>query len=211
MSMMMFKEIATSFKTMADKMPDFSKNMGNDLSKANSDLKQPAFQNSEKAEGMGGQSVREINNNPEMLDNEKKKINETSPYSERVNDFIRSSDELQIYENADLKEATVGDKDALIRDDIDYDAIDDDGLSNLDRMSKGKPPLDADGRPIELHHVGQKPDSPLAELRFEEHRSKENNSILHDNSNDSLIDRSEFQKEKKEYWQARAEQINKGA
>lgn len=45
MSMMMFKEIATSFKTMADKMPDFSKNMGNDLSKANSDLKQPAFQN----------------------------------------------------------------------------------------------------------------------------------------------------------------------
>lgn len=45
MSMMMFKEIATSFKTMADKMPDFSKNMGNDLSKANSDLKQPTFQN----------------------------------------------------------------------------------------------------------------------------------------------------------------------
>ena len=43
--MMMFKEIATSFKTMADKIPDFSINMGSDLLKANSDLNQPVFQN----------------------------------------------------------------------------------------------------------------------------------------------------------------------
>jgi hypothetical protein len=209
--MMMFKEVATSFKTMADKMPNFSKNMGGDLSKGNTDLKQPAFEKSVKAEGVGGHSVREINNNPDLLDNEKKKIEEISPYSDKVNDFIRSTDELKIYENANLKETTIGEKDALIRDDIDFDQIDDDGFSNLDRMSKGRPPLDVDGRPIELHHVGQKPDSPLAELRIEEHRGKENNTVLHDNSNDSLIDRTEFQKEKKEYWQARAEQINKDA
>ena len=44
-------------------------------------------------------------------------------------------------------------------------------------MLDGKPPL-ADGKPVELHHIGQRQDSPLAELTFNEHKS--NYSNLHE-------------------------------
>lgn len=77
-------------------------------------------------------------------------------------------------------------------------------------MEKGKPPLDKDGNPIELHHIGQKSDSPLAELTRDEHRGKGNDSILHDKTQDTEIDRKEFAKEKAEYWKSRAEEIKKG-
>ena len=39
-------------------------------------------------------------------------------------------------------------------------------------------PLDKEGRPYNLHHIGQKADSPLAELRDVVH--KQNDGILHD-------------------------------
>ena len=68
-------------------------------------------------------------------------------------------------------------------------------------MLDGKPPL-ADGKPVELHHIGQRQDSPLAELTFNEHKS--NYSNLHEvPPQSSQIDRGEFRKEKAEYWRMR--------
>ena len=52
----------------------------------------------------------------------------------------------------------------MVKNDIDLTKEDDFGRTNLERMKQGLAPLDKDGNPIELHHVGQKMDSPLAEL-----------------------------------------------
>lgn len=124
-----------------------------------------------------------------------------------VIDVIGSEAEARIYEDANLEPAKINGKDALIRTDIDYDQKDAFGNTNLERMKMGKAPLDANGRPIELHHIGQKPDSPLAELTCSEHRSNGNDNVLHNKQKESEINREDFDKERKEYWKARAEQV----
>ena len=67
---------------------------------------------------------------------------------------------------------------ALVRR-IDFDYVDKNGMTNFQRMQIGKPALDPTGKPYELHHLGQKVDSPLAILTHEEHVGKENNKIWH--------------------------------
>lgn len=124
-----------------------------------------------------------------------------------VLDVINSEAEARIYEEANLEPAQVNGKDALIRTDIDYDQKDAFGRTNLERMKLGLAPLDAEGRPIELHHIGQKQDSPLAELTRDEHRGNGNDNVLHNKLKESEIARDDFDKERKEYWKARAEQI----
>jgi hypothetical protein len=129
-------------------------------------------------------------------------------YPETVLDAMDSEAEARIYEDAELEAAVVNGKDALIRTDIDYDQEDEIwGESNLDRMKDGRPPLDANGRQIELHHIGQKQDSPLAELTGTEHRGNGNDNILHNKLKESEIDRTDFSKEREAYWKARAEQV----
>lgn len=117
-----------------------------------------------------------------------------------------SAEELQIYKEANLKEATVNDRESLIRTDIDYEAKDQFGRTNLERMEEGLAPL-VDGQPIELHHIGQEMDSPLAELTRTEHRGEGNYSVLHDVTKESEINRTLFNLEKEAHWKARAEQI----
>jgi hypothetical protein len=117
-----------------------------------------------------------------------------------------SEEELQIYKEANLKEATINDREALIRSDIDYGAKDQFGRTNLERMEEGLAPL-VDGQPIELHHIGQEMDSPLAELTRTEHRGEGNYSVLHDAAKESEINRTLFNLEKEAHWKARAEQI----
>jgi len=124
-----------------------------------------------------------------------------------VLDAIGSEAEAKIYEGANLEPAEVNGKDALIRTDIDYDQKDAMGTTNLDRMKSGRAPLDANGKPIELHHIGQKQDSPLAELTSAEHRGSGNDNVLHNKQKESEINREDFDKERKDYWKARAEQI----
>ena len=122
-------------------------------------------------------------------------------------DSIGSEAEANIYEGADLEPTQINGKDALMRTDIDYDKKDIFGQTNLDRMNKGLAPLDAEERPVELHHIGQKQDSPLAELTQKEHRGKGNDNILHNKLKESDIDREGFNKERQEHWKARAEQV----
>lgn len=117
-----------------------------------------------------------------------------------------SIDESKIYEEAKLTEATVNDREVLIRTDIDYEAKDQFGRTNLERMEEGLAPL-VDGQPIELHHIGQEMNSPLAELTKMEHRGESNYSVLHDTAKESEINRALFNLEKEAHWKARAEQI----
>ena len=73
-------------------------------------------------------------------------------------------------------------------------------------MQKGLPPI-VDGKSLELHHIGQKMDSPLAELKIEEHRGQGKDAILHDKTKETEIDRNEFKKERESHWKERAEQL----
>ncbi len=103
-----------------------------------------------------------------------------------------------------MVEQEVNGKKCLVNPNIDMEEKDQFGRTNKERMESGLAPLDKEGKPIELHHVGQKNDGSLAELTQEQHRGKENYSVLHDTRKESEIDRGQFDKERSEHWKARA-------
>lgn len=82
---------------------------------------------------------------------------------------FHSMDEYQVFRDANLKSTMVGNKSALIKNDIDLTRIDSKGRTNLQRMQQGLAPQDSNGISYELHHVGQKKDGTLAILSQSEH------------------------------------------
>lgn len=137
-------------------------------------------------------------------------INEKSEYSDEVNENISSVDELEVYQKANLKEENVDGKTCLIRDDIDMDYVDPKtGNTNRELMEKGRAPYDAQtGERIELHHIGQNYESPLAELTEDSEHGK-CHSTLHTKDGESW--RNDSQKnnhynnvERPGHWRARA-------
>ncbi|TWI49615.1 HNH/ENDO VII superfamily nuclease [Pseudomonas duriflava] len=145
---------------------------------------------------------------PSMRDETRTRL-EKLGFPNEILDVIGSEAEARIYEDANLEPTQVNGKEALVRTDIDYDQKDALGRTNLERMKLGLAPLDTEGKPIELHHIGQKSDSPLAELTRDEHRGNGNDNVLHNKLKESEIVRDDFDKERKDYWKARAEQIEK--
>ena len=138
-------------------------------------------------------------------------------WSQTIINTLRSKSEADIYIKANLKEANVGGRPALIRTDIDWPAFncrkewlkekfaDYDrwkDYNNADLIGEGFPPRDPSGDPYELHHIGQHQDSPFAELTWNEHMGNGNNPILHTNA-ESEINRQYFEKEKTKYWKDR--------
>lgn len=138
-----------------------------------------------------------------LTDEEKARLKEETGWSDEVLNNIGSMEEAEIYKNAELVEVKIGDKSCLIRRDIDWTEKDQFGRSNAERAKQGLAPIDSNGKPLELHHIGQHNDSPLAELNVQEHRGKGNDTILHDKSKESEIDRSAFGSERAEHWQER--------
>jgi hypothetical protein len=64
------------------------------------------------------------------------------------------------------------------RDDLfDPEAVDGQGLTNLQRMKKGRPPVGYDGKPINLHHLTQSEPGSLVEVNGSFH--EENTKTLH--------------------------------
>ena len=140
-----------------------------------------------------------------LTDEEKAKLQDETGWSDKIVDAINSLEEAGVYEQADLQETKIGDKVCLIRKDIDMDQRDEFGRTNKERMENGQPPLTRNGETVELHHIGQKQDSPLAELTTQEHHGKGNDTVLHDKQKDSEINRPEFAKEREKHWENRAE------
>ena len=150
---------------------------------------------------------------------EKKAIYLRTGWSDDVLNSIRLMDEAMIYIRAGLKERKIGGRTALVRSDIDwsdysirrntwlrnkladYDKWAE--YNNADLIGEGFPPRDKNGDPYELHHIGQRQDSPFAELTWAEHMGDGNNVILHQMGKESEIDRECFDAEKSAYWQAR--------
>lgn len=142
----------------------------------------------------------------ELTEEDKAKIKEETGWSDEIIDAIGSKEEYEIYKKADLQEAEINGKKCLIRSDIDMDQKDEFGRTNRERMENGQPPLTKNGDSIELHHIGQKADSPLAELTKKEHMGGGNDTILHDKQKESEIDRDEFKKERQSHWVSRAKE-----
>ena len=172
-----------------------------EISNSPKDIK-PDFFNSLEMPSDG----EEVSNVKEVNDSEEK--NEVTNEYKTVDEALESTsqEERDIYKNANLEKGEVDGRESLQRTDINYDEKDPLGRSNLERMEAGLAPL-KDGKPIELHHIGQNMDSPLAELTKEEHMKNGNDTILHDKQKESEIDRSVFNKERTDYWKARAKQI----
>ena len=91
------------------------------------------------------------------------------------------------------------------RDDIiDPHMVDPNGRTNLQRMKAGTAPLGPDGLSINLHHLLQTDDSPIAEVTKTFHQ--ENSGIIHINPNSipSGINRPVFDAWRRQYWMQRA-------
>lgn len=145
-----------------------------------------------------------------MTDEEKEELRELTGWSDEILDSIESRAEAEIYMKAGLKEAEINGKKCLIRDDIDLEQEDEDGITNRERMERGRPPITKDGEEVELHHIGQKQNSPLAELTIEQHRGVGNDRVLHNKTKETEIDRNEFGKERRDHWKNRVESMEGG-
>ena len=137
-------------------------------------------------------------------------LQERTGWSDSIFRAIGSEEEARIYIEAGLVEKTVNDRQALTNPAIDgrayncrkewfkekfadYDRWKD--WNNADLMGEGFPPRDENGDPYELHHIGQRQDSPFAELTYWQHMTDGNNAILHP-KRESEIDRQQFDREK---------------
>lgn len=150
-----------------------------------------------------------------LTEEEKAKIKEETGWSDEIIDNIKNMKQYEILKNAGLVEVEINGRKCLIKENVDLDYTDEDGVSNRDRIARGLAPLDSKtGKPIELHHLGQKADSPLVELTEEEHRTgeyedgKKNQSLWHDNAKETEVhgEGNSWDQERKAHWKARAEQ-----
>ena len=138
---------------------------------------------------------------------DREKIKEEQGWSDEIIDAIGSMEEYEIYKKAGLQEAEINGKKCLIRNDIDWEQKDTiSGRTNKERAEQGLSPINKDGKVIELHHIGQHADSPLAELTREEHRGRGNDTVLHNKTKESEIDRQAFSVERSKHWEARADE-----
>ncbi|WP_081069546.1 hemagglutinin repeat-containing protein [Burkholderia stagnalis] len=79
------------------------------------------------------------------------------------------------------------------------------GMTNLELMEAGRAPIGPDGRPINLHHMLQSNDGPIAEVTQTFHQ--QNSSTIHINSGTDIpsgINRSQFDGWRAKYWENRA-------
>lgn len=149
-----------------------------------------------------------------LTEEEKAKIKEETGWSDEIIDNIKNMKQYEVLKNAGLIEVEINGRKCLIKENIDLDYTDEDGVSNRERIARGLAPLDSKtGKPLELHHLGQKADSPLVELTEEEHRTgeyedgKKNQSLWHDNTVETEVhgEGNNWDQERKAHWKARAE------
>lgn len=142
--------------------------------------------------------------NKGLTEEERQQIKNETSWSDEIINAISSMEEYRIYRDAELQEADIKGRKSLVKSDIDWDLEDSMGRTNQERAEAGLPPIDKEKNTIELHHIGQKSNGPLAELTPDEHRGKENNSVLHNTQKPTEIDRSTFKTERSNHWKERA-------
>ncbi len=144
--------------------------------------------------------------------NEAATIQKESKYPLDVIREFQNMEQYQVCKNADLTSNMIDGKTALIRK-IDLDAVDEWGMSNLDRMKNGLAPLDPSGKAYELHHVGQKVDSTLAILTKDEHRLGDSYKIWHTITDKPGVHAqigTAWEQQRTRFWKAFADSAMKG-
>lgn len=200
----------------------------------NSPIENKAFESIDGASGLKGLEVKNedllntpieqdcVNDTPSLTLEDRVLLQDETGWSDEIIDHIKTPEEANIYKDAKLIEVNGN----LERTDIDWNAtIPQDRIdrmrslfgdevadkwgekTNMDLIKDGKAPYGPDGERVNLHHIGQKADSPLAELTHTEHKS--NDVILHDKTKESEIERFGFRREREAYWQHRYEELNK--
>lgn len=119
-------------------------------------------------------------------------IQKETKWSNNTIKQIGSMEEYNVYKKNKLVEVKVGDKNMLVPSNLKKILLTDE---NLSRVEKGLAPLDANGKPYELHHMLQKQDSTLAILSDTEHAK-----IPNKYENKSKINRKDFAKIRRKIW-----------
>nr|WP_238786011.1 HNH/ENDO VII family nuclease [Gilliamella sp. ESL0254] len=78
------------------------------------------------------------------------------------------------------------------------------GKTNLQLMEQGRAPIGYDGKPINLHHMTQRQDGPIAEVTQSFHKGNSNTIHINNNTIPSGIDRNKFNQWRSSYWINRA-------
>ncbi len=134
--------------------------------------------------------------------NEAAIIQKDSKWSLDAIKSIHSIEEYNIYRDASLTPTKLSNGEFVFLRQIDWTLIDADGRTNVQRVDANLAPIDATGKPFELHHIGQRADSPLAILSWDEHHSSENHSVLHYAEQGKDISNTVWNKQKQEIWKS---------
>jgi hypothetical protein len=105
------------------------------------------------------------------------------------------------------KSQEVGGTKTYQRDDLIDPDLMHEGLSNLQRMAKGRPPVSPNGKEIELHHMLQRDGKAMAEVTKDLHKKYFDALHINPNSQSSGIDRSAYNSWRKAYWKMRGKQF----
>ena len=105
-------------------------------------------------------------------------IQKESKYPLDVIKEFQSMEQYQICKEGGIFSDMLNGKTALLRK-IDLNQVDEFGRTNIQRIAENLSPLDPNGVPYELHHIGQKVDSTLAILTRSEHRLGGMDKIWH--------------------------------
>ena len=95
------------------------------------------------------------------------------------------------------------------RNDINFNYLDETtGLTNLERIQAGKPPIGSDGNPIQLHHILQKETGPMVEIREITHQEyySQLHGLIADGAsfrNDPVLNK-QYNNFRRSYWKWRA-------
>jgi len=134
--------------------------------------------------------------------NEAAAIQRESKWPLKAIKSLNSKAEYEIYKNAKLVPTQLSDGSWTFLKEINWKLVDSYGRTNVERVTLGLAPIDSTGMPYELHHIGQKADSPLAILTYVEHHSKDNYSILHYAEEGKDVADDVWRAQKKEFWNA---------
>ena len=87
---------------------------------------------------------------------------------------------------------------------IDPNRVDKDGRTSLELMRQGRAPIGPDGERINLHHLNERNDGPLAELTQTMHSINTRTIHINPGTTPSGIDRNAFDTYRRNYWKNRA-------
>ena len=110
--------------------------------------------------------------------NEVATIQQSGLFSDATIKNIHSMDEYNLYKDANLVEYNINGRTIMLPKDINPDFVDPStGLTNRELVANHLNPVDSNGIKYDMHHVGQKTDSPIAFLTQDQHHG--NHEMLH--------------------------------